>query len=278
MNGNDVTADEEKLDVNFVCSVFALTGHAGYFAPGFNIRYDEKNTGNTTFITGGGTRLYLTRVGNNLDQSSDAQAADSHFMADRVIAGLLISGAGLFRAIPMGRIFVDTQVDTLKWHSQIDLEPFYCERVRAVHDAFDEGEFASWFRFICQSTPVRRALHDAVQAINNPVEAFVYIYRGFEWLKKGLNLSWDDIARDVGVTTRQIKAVGQIANDESGVRHASRTGGKQRASLATYSTWIAGLIDAIESARARVDKGYTASDSKKIAEKLKVAMQYDPYP
>ncbi|MDA4848615.1 hypothetical protein [Hoeflea poritis] len=278
MNTNDDVATEETLDVRFVCSVFALTGHAGYFAPGFNIRYDEKDIGNTTFITGGGTRLYLSRVGDNLDQSGDAQAADSHFMADRVVAGLLISGAGLFRAFPMGRIFVDTPVEKLRWHSQIDLQPFYSERVRAVYDAFDENEFASWFQFICENIPVRRALHDAVQAINNPVEAFVYIYRGFEWLKKGLNLSWDEIAGDIGVTTKQIKAVGQIANDESGVRHASRSGEKQRASLETYSTWIAGLIDAIESARARVDKSYTASDSKQIAEKLKVAIQYDPYP
>ena len=278
MNAKDETEDEEKLDVKFVCSVFALAGHAGYFAPGFNIRYDEKDTGSTTFITGGGTRLYLSHVGNNLEQSGDAQAADSHFMADRVVAGLLISGAGLFRATAMGRIFVDTPVETLQWHSQIDLEPFYSERVRAVHDAFDEDEFGSWFQFICQNTPVRRALHDAVQAINNSVEAFVYIYRGFEWLKKGLNLSWNDVASDVGVTTKQIKAIGQIANDKSGVRHASKSGKKQRASLETYSTWIAGLIDAIESARARVDKNYTASDSKRIAEMLKVAMQYDPYP
>ena len=96
--------------------------------------------------------------------------------------------------------------------------------------------------------------------------------------KKGLNLSWDDIARAGGGTTKQIKAVGQIANDESGVRHASRSGEQQRASLKTYSTWIAGLIDAIESARARVDKSYTVSDSKQIAEKLKVAMLYNPYP
>ena len=177
----------------------------------------------------------------------------------------------------MGRIFVDTPVETLQWHSQIDLEPFYSERVRAVHDAFDEKEFGSWFEFICQNTPVRRALHDVVQAVNNPVEAFVYIYRGFEWLKKGLNLSWKDIASDVGVTTKQIKAVGQIANDDSGVRHASKSGEKQRASLETYSTWIVGLVDAIEAARARVDKSYTASDPKRISEKLKVAMQYDPY-
>ena len=80
------------------------------------------------------------------------------------------------------------------------------------------------------------------------------------------------------MTKKEIKEVGQIANDESGVRHASKSGVKRRASLETYGTWIAGLIDAIESARARIDNSYTASDSKRIAEKLKVAMQYYPYP
>lgn len=278
MTTADETEDEGGVRSTFVCSVFELASKTGYFAPSFNIRYDEQDTGNSSFISGGGTRLYITRVGDNLEQSSDAQAADSHFMVDRVIAALLISGAGLFWASPKGRIFVEAPVETLRWDSQLDLEPYYSERARAVHDAFDEDEFASWFRFICENTPIRRALHDAVQAIKNPVEAFVYIYRGFEWLKRGLNLSWDEIASDVGVTTRQIKEVGRIANEESGVRHASRSGVKQRASLETYGTWIAGLIDAIESARGRIDTNYTVSESERIAEKLKIAVQYDPYP
>lgn len=278
MTSEGENEDEDGVTSTFVCSVFELTSKAGYFAPGFNIRYDERDTGNSCFITGGGTRLYISRVGDNLEQSNDAQAADSHFVVDRVIAALLISGAGLFWASPQGRIFVEAPVKTLRWNSQIDLEPYYSERVRAVHDAFNEDEFGSWFQFICENTPIRRALHDVVQAIKNPVEAFVYIYRSFEWLKKGLKLSWDEIASDIGVTTKQIKEVGQIANDETGVRHASKSGVKQRASLETYGTWIAGLIDAIESARARIDKTYTASDSKRIAAMLKVAVQYDPYP
>lgn len=278
-----MTSDNENKNENgvistFVSSVFELMNTAGYFVPGFNIQYDERDTGNAYFITGGGTRLYITRVGDNLEQSRDAQAADSHFIADRVIAALLISGAGLFWANSRGRIFLEAPVDTLRWDSQVDLQPFYSDRVCAVYDAFDEDEFASWFRFICENTSVRRALHDAVQAIKDPVEAFVYIYRSFEWLKKGLNLSWGEIASDVGVTTKQIKEMGRIANDETGVRHASKSGVKQRASLLTYGTWIAGLIDAIESARARIDKSYTASDSKRIAEKLKVALQCYPYP
>lgn len=278
MTSEDETKDEDGVNSTFVCSVFELTSRVGYFAPGFNIRYDERDTGNSCFITGGGTRLYISRVGSNLEQSTEAQAADSHFMVDRVISALFISGAGLFSWSPKGRVFVEAPVDTLRWDSQVDLEPYYSERVRALHDAFDESEFGSWFQFICQNTPIRRAVHDAVEAIKNPVEAFVYIYMGFEWLKRGLNLSWNEIASDVGVTTKQIKALGQIANDESGVRHASKSGVKQRASFETYGTWIAGLVDAIESARARIDKTYTASDSKRIAEKLKVAVQYDPYP
>ena len=125
----------------------------------------------------------------------------------------------------LGRIFIAVPVETLRWESQVDLEPYYSERVRAVHDAFDKDEFGSWFEFICENTPIRRTLHDAVQAINNPVEAFVYIYRGFEWLRKGLKLSWNDIANDVGVSAKQIKVVGQIANDESGVLTRSKAMG-----------------------------------------------------
>ena len=115
MNSENKATDSDGVTSTFVCSVFALTNRAGYLAPGFNIRYDEKDTGNSSFITGGGTRLYISRVGDNLDQSTDAQAADSHFMADRVISALFISGAGLFRASPMGRIFVEAPVETLRW-------------------------------------------------------------------------------------------------------------------------------------------------------------------
>lgn len=270
--------DRDVPNATFVCSVFALTGRAGYIAPPFTIQYDEEDTGNRFFIAGGAKRMYVSRVGNTLGQAIHDQAADSHFMADRVVAALLIGGAGIYRATPMGRIFVDTPLDALKWHCQIDTEPFYSEGVRAIHEAFDEAEFGSWFVFICHNTPFRRALNDAVQAINNPVEAFVYIYRGFEWLRDGLSLSWRDIATDLGVTVKDIKALGQIANDETGVRHASKSGAKQRADLLTYGTWIVGLIDAIESARARVDITYIASDSNRIVDKIRVALPTDPYP
>lgn len=264
--------------VTFVCTVFELTSKSGYFLPEFNIEFVERGTGNSTYLTGGGTRLYASRLGPNLEPSSEVQAADSHVMADRVISALFISGGGLFWAKPKGRIFLHTPLEALRWESQVDLQPFYSERVRAVHDAFDKDEFASWFQFVSDNVAIRRALHDAVQAMKDPVESFVYIFRGFEWLRNGLDLSWDEIARDVGVTTKQIKQVGQIANDETGVRHASKSGVKQRATLETYATWIAGLVDAIESARARIDITYTKSDVKTRANKLRAAMQFDPYP
>ena len=278
MNVAQETRKSNQSNVSFVCSVFSLVGRGGYVAPSFDIRYDEKDTGNTNIINGGGTRLYIARVGSNLNQALDAQTADSHFIADRVISALLIGGAGLFQPIPMGRLFLDTPINTLSWHTQLDEEPFYSEGVQAVHDAFDHEEFGSWFTCICQNTPIRRALHDAIQAMNDPIEAFVYIYRGFEWLKDGLGLSWQDIASDLGVTTKDLKAVGQIANDETGVRHASRSGVKQRASLQIYGTWIVGLIDAIESARARIDSTYTACDSTRIVDKVKIAIPTNPYP
>lgn len=272
---NAKIADAPKYTL--VCSVFELKSEVGYFVPNLNIRYDERDSSNSNFITGGGMRVYISRIGEHLEQSAAAQAADSHFMIERVIAALLISGAGLFRYDAKGRIFLCAPVETLQWTAQTDLEPYYGERAQAVLASFDEGEFGSWLECICAQTPIRRALHDAVQALRNPVEAFFYIYRGFEWLKVGLGLSWDDIASDVGVTTRQIKDVGQIANDETGVRHASVSGSKLRANTENVGTWIAGLVHAIECARARIDKSYTASEPKRIAEKLRLAVQYVPY-
>ena len=95
----------------------------------------------------------------------------------------------------------------------------------------------------------------------------------------GLGLSWDDIACDVGVTTKQIK--GNWANSQTtelAFGMLRQAASKLRADLETYGTWIAGLLHATEAARARVDGSYAVSTPNRIANKLKAAVQYDPYP
>jgi hypothetical protein len=66
--------------------------------------------------------VYFIRFGDNLLKNIDDQAADSHFMANRVTATLLMSGCGLFRADAMGRIFIaDIPITSLKITTHLDL-------------------------------------------------------------------------------------------------------------------------------------------------------------
>jgi hypothetical protein len=63
-----------------VISIFEMANHLGYFVPEIHLRYDERDTGLRWFITCGGTRAYVARVGETSRFAPDQQAADSHFM------------------------------------------------------------------------------------------------------------------------------------------------------------------------------------------------------
>jgi len=110
-----------------------------------------------------------------------------------------------------------------------------------------------------------------------PTEAFVFIYRGFEWVEDGLKISKRELAEGIGVPLKNLKQLGELANVESGVRHASKRGTKLRANLENYSTWIAGLVDAINLARNRVDPEFVPMTAKEVADALSVAVKIHPY-
>jgi hypothetical protein len=50
-----------------------------------------------------------------------------------------------------------------------------------------------------------------------------------------------------------------------------------RANLENYSTWIAGLVDAINFARKRVEPEFVPMTAKEVAEALSVAVTIRPY-
>ena len=79
---------------NYVFSVFEMMNRLGYFVPRFNVRFDEADTGKVWFISGGGTRCYVARIETRKSVDVFEQAADNHFMMNRIVGSLLISGAG----------------------------------------------------------------------------------------------------------------------------------------------------------------------------------------
>jgi hypothetical protein len=264
----------KRVCVDFVISVFQLINRRGYFVPAFNLAYGEKGTDAEWRISCGGTRAYLVRFATPLDRDIDEQAADSHFMVRRVTASLLMSGIGLFQAIPVGRVlFTDVWGDAVGWIAQCDHpDPELTEMPVA-----DTDVLYGWIRALCLHTFLRRAAEDAHTALLNPLEALVFVYRGLEWLVEGIGFTWDDIAKELGGTRNDIRELKKSANFETGVRHASKSGLKMRPDLRNYGSYVAGLFDIINAARAKVEPGYMTVAGKEGGKILPRAVPYVPF-
>lgn len=259
---------------DFVINVFRLMNQRGYSVPSLNIGYIEKETGLEWQMTCGGTRAYLVRFGDSLIEDIREHAADSHFMVRRITSSLLLGGAGLFEAESMGRLLFKNVEGTVTWNSYFDKpDPLESDESSAIVDKIHD-----WCRVLCQHDILRRAADDLHIALTHPHEAFVFIYRGLEWLKTGQNIRWEDIAADLGAPKNHIRELKKMVNYQTGVRHATKTGSKLRADIHNYGTWAAGLADAINAARARLDPGYTRPTSTEVAEVVMKAVPVVPYP
>lgn len=253
---------------------FRISNQRGYPVPALNFQYHEKDTGQDWWVTCGGTRGYFVRVGNRLADDLSEQAADSHFMAQRVTTSLLMGGAGLFSAQAMGRVIFRNIEGDITWTTHLDNSD--------PTDVKDEKKLVEsimdWFGAICESHILRRAAQDACSALASPHEALVFVYRGLEWIKLGQKLKWEQIAKDLGITEKELKEFTRTANHETGVRHATATGQKMRADLHTYATWVCALLDAINATRARLEKDFKPMSSEEVASAVWKATPFVPYP
>ena len=260
--------------MDFCISVFRLTNRRGYALPAFNFGYTEKDTGTEWRLTCGGTRAYMVRHATPLNRDMDEQAADSHFMVRRVTAALMMSGFGLVQAESVGRVlFTDVWGETVNWTPHFDHPHPELGRMAEA----DTDVLYGWIKTLCIHTPLRRAAEDAHTALLNPHEALGFVYRGFEWLVEGMGFSWEDIAKELGGTKADIRELKKTANVETGVRHASKSGMKLRAIPENYGTWVAGLFDLINIARARVEPGYVSLAGKEGGKILAQAIPHVPF-
>ena len=192
---------EEKA---MVISIFEMLNHLGYFVPEIHLQYDERDTGLTWFIECGGTRAYVARAGETSRLLPDQQPADSHFMINRIQSALVMSSAGLFVPQLKGRVHLRSG-HNLDWMTEFDLNPFYTDEVKRIHAGFNLQKFEGWYGALDKHTFIRRAVDDLVIAMSTPTEAFVFIYRGFEWLEDGLKISKKEMAAALGVDHNHLK-------------------------------------------------------------------------
>jgi len=262
--------------LDMVASIFRLENERGFFSPKIDIKYLEKDSDIQWIINCGGTRAYFFRIGSDLLKNADEQAADSHFMANRVITTLFLSGCGLFCAKAMGRFIIeDINSDEIKFHTSLDVA-YNKEDEQNEKQILDE--FSDWYTFICENTLFRRAADDAYNALANPVEADFFIYRGMEWLLKAANIKLSDLASDMGVSLNDLKKYKHQVNVELGQRHGIQRGIKRRAIAEDYGSLLADFMNAFAKARKRVDPDFSGIIPERIVEIVMKAMPFMPYP
>ena len=257
-----------------VISIFRLENDRGFFVPKFNIHYVEKETEIQWFINCGGTRAYFVRIGSELGSDFEAESADSHFMANRVVIALFLGGLGLFKLKAMGRmLFEDIGFEELRFHSHLDLGDIEEEEKKQEIE-----QLTDWYTFICLNNLFRRAADDAYSALLYPVEASFYVYRGMEWLLRAGNIGWRELADDMGISFKEIKEFKRIVNVELGQRHGVDSARKLRAQTRQYGMLVADFVQGICKVRKRVDKDYKVPSPKDVSKIVMKAIPLVPYP
>jgi hypothetical protein len=259
---------------DFAISVFRLTNERGYCAPHLSIGYKESDTDAEWTIHCGGTRAYFIRYAAPLQLDPDEQAADSHFMVDRLLGAFMLGGVGLFKAQATGRLFFSANEGEAKWTSETD----FPDEIFGSHpDPTAVEAVKDWYGAICTHHVLRRAVKDAYLALCHPHEALFFAYRGMEWIVVGLKISWEELAADMGIDMKALRDFKKDANVEGGGRHPTQTGTKYRANLRNYSNWVTCLFDAINAARKRLEPTFTLKTPKELAAAFARAVPTRPY-
>jgi hypothetical protein len=193
-------------------------------------------------------------------------------MVRRLTTSLLLGGLGLFHAETSGRLFIRNVHGDISWTSYFDWPapadqpgPGAAEKVN------------DWFSAISKHTMLRRAADDAHLALSNLHEAVVFTYRGLEWLVVGRNISWDELAAEIGAPVNSLRELKKLANVDLGLRHATSTGIKARANLGTSGSAVALLFDAINATRVKLEPGFKPMTSTECAEAILRTMSPFPY-
>ena len=253
-------------------SVFNVSNRRGYFLPSLNIQYQEIEGPHWT-VAAGGTRAYVVRFGNPLQDDPEEQSADSHFMIRRLTTSLLLGGLGLFQTETSGRLFIRNVHSDISWTSYFDWPAPSDQPTVAAAERVND-----WFGAISKHTILRRVADDAHLALSNPHEALLFSYRGLEWLVVGRNISWDELAAEIGAPAASLRDLKKTANVDFGFRHATSTGIKARANLGTSGSSVALLFDAINASRAKLDPGFRPMTPTESAEAILRTLTPFPYP
>lgn len=226
--------------------------------PAMQFDYLESDTGNYWRIWGADDLIYLYRMGEELSSRDyETRVMEAGLMVRRLECALVMAKAGWFRFTPIAGWKFSGLIIT-------DSSTVACQLKQA--EPKDIGDVFDWFQAFSQHNLLRRAAEDAYNALTIPTEAIFFMYRGFEWLKKCLKVSWKELGAIIHVPQQNIDHLKKIANDpDLAARHASESGKKLRFEQGVCTGWICGLLHGIVHARCQIDSAY-AKKVKKLGD------------
>jgi len=219
--------------------------------PNIVFDYMERDDGNSWQIRCSEDIAYIVRYGDLLAfRDVAAQERDADYMAQRLECAALICLHTVVDLEFVSRVLVEgVQIS----------EAFSLAYWGVSGELGDPTDFGDWFRVFSQSqwAWLRRAAEDAHLALTMKYESAVFLYRAFEWLKKGLGVSWSKLGKAIDVPQGNIDEIKKIANQwDSGGRHAAPSGHKLYFDESHVPSWVHGIMHGIIRARATVDEDF----------------------
>lgn len=217
--------------------------------PSIKFRYLEKDTGNFWQIWSAVDRVCLYRMGEELAKRSDEMRdMEADLMVRRLECSFMLAKKGIFHFnFTSGWRFqnldfkdTSTVIPTLKAATSEDV-----------------SEISDWFLTLSTHTLIRRAVEDAYMALTIKREELFFIYRGFEWLKEMMDVSWNKLGEYIDIPQESINHMKKAANNPNeAARHAAESGLKVHLGQEVLPDWVYGLLHAIVYARSKTDKDF----------------------
>lgn len=258
----EVTTREDGA-VDIVVSIYSHTHHH-ISCPTLDFGYLESDTGNGWLINAAVDRAFFVRIGNLLeDKDYSQQAFESELLKKRLECALLMSGTGLF-AFSCSHEFSLTNIRVSESSSVT------CALATSGStETAAEAAVIDWFAAFSKWAWLQRAAEDAYLALTIQSESVLFTYRALEWLKKGLNRSWDRLGDAIDIPSATIRWLKREANsDDLGSRHAAESGKKWRFKNETLYMWTQGVLHGIVQARCKLDEDFSE----------RISREGDPWP
>jgi len=226
--------------------------------PNLQFSFLEKDTGNYWRFWGAADMIYLYRTGEELSSRDDeTRQMEADLMVRRLECALLLAKKGIFQFKFASRWkFNDIEFKKTSTVASV-------LRSTESHDDKMVYTIIDWFEAFSRLSLVRRAAEDAYMASILKSEAIFFTYRGFEWLRKALSVSWDDLGKAIDVPQTNIRYLKKIANDwEAAARHAAESGYKARFEEEVLPSWVYGLLHGIVHTRCKLEPEFATTIQK----------------